>query len=91
MGSTVFCLLRECWQSDREDLHPFRFSADLDPRQLKDQRLMVRTPPKRDLFVGNLLVRIRFIIEMIWWTGLAPWDFKFPFSGSLISTFPVTP
>ena len=24
---------------------------------------------------------------MIWWTGLAPWDFEFPPSGGLISTF----
>ena len=27
------------------------------------------------------------IIEMIWWTGLAPWEFEFPLSGSLASTF----
>ena len=26
-----------------------------------------------DCFIDNLLVRIHFIIEMIWWTGLAPW------------------
>jgi len=32
-------------------------------------------------------VRIRFIIGMIRWTGLAPWDFAFPFPGSLTSTF----
>ena len=24
---------------------------------------------------------------MIWWTGLAPWEFDFPFPGSLTSTF----
>jgi hypothetical protein len=24
---------------------------------------------------------------MIWWTGLAPWEFESPFPGSLISTF----
>jgi len=24
---------------------------------------------------------------MIWWTGLAPWKFEFPFPGSLIFTF----
>ena len=23
---------------------------------------------------------------MIWWTGLAPWKFEFPFPGSLVST-----
>ena len=26
------------------------------------------------------------IIEVIWWTGLAPWEVEFPFPGSLIST-----
>ena len=36
---------------------------------------------------GNLLVRIHFIIVMIRWTSLAPWDFEFPFPGSLTSTF----
>ena len=24
---------------------------------------------------------------MIWWTGLAPWEFELPFPGSLTSTF----
>ena len=24
---------------------------------------------------------------MVWWTGLAPWEFEFPFPGSLTSTF----
>jgi hypothetical protein len=24
---------------------------------------------------------------MIWWTGLAPWEFEFPFPGSRISAF----
>ena len=28
--------------------------------------------------LNNLLVRIHFIIEMIWWTGLAPCEFEFP-------------
>jgi len=35
-------------------------------------------PPRtleREFFIDNLLVRIHFIIEMIWWTGLAPWEF----------------
>ena len=41
-------------------------------------------------FIENLLVRIHLIIEMIWWTGLAPWEFEFPCPGSLISTFLVT-
>ena len=41
----------------------------------------------REFFVDNLQVRINFIIEMIRWTGLAPWEFEFPFPGSLASTF----
>jgi hypothetical protein len=27
---------------------------------------------ERDFFIDNLLVRLHFIVEMIWWTGLAP-------------------
>ena len=42
---------------------------------------------EREFFIENLLVRIHFIIEMIWWTGLAPWEFGFTFPGILISTF----
>jgi len=44
--------------------------------------------------IDNLLVRIHFIIEIIWWTGLAPWEFESPFPGSLICPMPpekVTP
>ena len=37
--------------------------------------------PNREFFIDNLLVRIYFIIVMIRWTGLAPWEFEFPFSG----------
>ena len=31
------------------------------------------------------LVRIHFIIVMIRWSGLAPWELEFPFPGSLTS------
>jgi len=44
-------------------------------------------PLERELLIDNLLVRIHFIIVMIRWTGLAPWEFEFPFPGSLTSTF----
>ena len=40
--------------------------------------------------LDNLLVRIHCIIEMIRWTGLAPWGFEFPFPGSLIFYLPST-
>ena len=42
---------------------------------------------ERELLIDNLLFRIHFVIVMIRWTGLAPWEFEFPFPGSLISTF----
>ena len=35
-------------------------------------------PPEaaeKDFFIDNLLVRIHYIIEMMKWTGLAPWEF----------------
>ena len=44
---------------------------------------------ERESFIDNLLVRIHFIIVMIRWTGLAPWQFEFLFPGSLTSTFRV--
>jgi len=40
---------------------------------------------EREFFIDNLLVRIHFIVVMIRWTGLAPWEFEFPFPGSLTS------
>ena len=43
-------------------------------------------PLKRE---NSLLTTYWFIIEMIWWTGLAPWEFELPLTGSLISTVPV--
>jgi len=39
----------------------------------------------REFFIDNLLVGIHLIIVMIRWTGLAPWELKFPFPGSLTS------
>ena len=37
---------------------------------------------EREFFIDNLVVRIHFIIVMIRWTGLAPWEFDFLFPGS---------
>ena len=42
---------------------------------------------ERDFFIDNLLVQIHYIIVMIRWTGLAPWEFELSFPGSLISNF----
>ena len=50
------------------------------------------SPPlskEREFFLDNLLVRIHFLIVMIRWTGLAPWEFKLRFPG-ITSTFPLS-
>ena len=47
----------------------------------------ISRPRTREFFLDNLLVRIHFIILMSRWTGLAPWEFEFPFPGSFTSTF----
>ena len=48
------------------------------------QIITLRTPQRDSaFFVDNLLVRIHFIIEMIWRTGLAPWEFDFCFRFTL--------
>jgi len=45
---------------------------------------ITRDPPassacrERKFFIDNLLVRIHFIIVMIRWTGLAPWELTVP-------------
>ena len=58
---------------------------------LVDEHQVVRRDPRhhlgREFFIDNLLVRIHLIVEMIRWTGLAPWEFEFPFPGSLTFTF----
>ena len=47
----------------------------------------------RDSFINNLLVRIHFDIDMIWWTGLTPWEFtcgRIPFEPLIILLVDVT-
>ena len=41
--------------------------------------------------IHNLLVRIRFVVKIIWWTGLAPWEFEIPFPDRLTPTFLLLP
>ena len=50
-----------------------------------------RPHEENEFFIDNLLVRIHFIIVMIRWTGLALWEFGFPFPGSPTSTFLASP
>ena len=44
----------------------------------KETRSECSTCSVREFFIDNLLVRIHFIIVMIRWTSLAPWEFEFP-------------
>jgi hypothetical protein len=42
---------------------------------------------EREFFIDSLMARIHLVIAIIRWTGLGPWEFEFPFPGSLASTF----
>ena len=39
---------------------------------------------EREFFIDDLLVRIHFIIVMIRWTGLAPWEWKVSLFGGVV-------
>ena len=66
-----------------------RFKTNRFPR-IRSCRCLAKRQQESQFFIGNLLVRIHLITEMIRWTGLAPWEFEFPFPGSLISTRKIT-
>ena len=42
-----------------------------------------RLPGETEFFIDNLLVRVLFIIEIIGWTGLEPWEFELSFQVAL--------
>ena len=69
-------------------LFPFRSAAVNGAllQTLLSPELTALSPPEREFLIDNLLVRIYFIIVMIRWTGLAPWESGFPFPCSLTST-----
>jgi len=48
--------------------------SKVEARLLVLHELQRHLPPERDFFSDNLQVRIHFIIVMIRWTGLAPWE-----------------
>ena len=52
---------------------------DLDARVHDLRRVRCPRLLKREFFVDNLLVRIHYIIVMVKWAGLAPWEFESPF------------
>ena len=61
--------------TERERVREEGLGGDLiamDALHLDRTRVPAR---ERESFIDNLLVRIHFIIVMIRWTGLAPWEF----------------
>ena len=64
-----------------------KYEPSLKPQMFRDAVSGVFKASGREFSVDNLLVRIHFIIDMIWRTGLAPWEFESPFPVSLTSTF----
>ena len=49
------------------------------------RRLVFRVAEEREFLIDNPLVRIHFIIVLIRWTSLAPFEFEFSFPSSLTS------
>ena len=74
-GRDTFLNAKTCPEPSQTQLRP-RNPLNPNPRERG-----------REFFIDNLLVQIHFIIDMLWWTGLALWGFKFPFSGCLVATF----
>ena len=66
--------------SAREALAQAASPPILGIRELPSNGCAVRKDPpslrETEFFIDNLLVRIHFIIVMIRWTGLAPWEFE---------------
>jgi len=60
------------------------FYVGLSPASWKNDACSKRDAlaAEREFLIHNLLVRILFIIVMIRWTGLAPWEFESPFPSS---------
>ena len=46
---------------------------------------------ERVFFIDKITVQIHSVIVMIRWTRLAPWEYEFPFQGSLTFSFPSYP
>ena len=66
---------------------PFQFLVRRPLRSKSGDVKVFHQLNRREFFIDNLLVQIHFIIVMIRWTGLAPWELEFPFPRSLTSTF----
>jgi len=64
--------------------------SDLLYRQ-RDSSLTTYWPRAREFFIDNRLIRNHVIIVMVWWTGLAPWNFEFPFEAASSATAPTAP
>ena len=60
---SCFCSFNECNYRVLQGIHALDVHTWFKARE-------------REFFIDNLLVRIHFIIVMIRWTGLAPWDFE---------------
>ena len=68
------------------ELLPHRASTLMTRGKLTydEKSAVVHRVEEREFFMDNLLVRIHFVIR---WTGLAPCECEFPFSGSLTAAF----
>jgi len=73
------CLIRPAFSSHIRQSRPesgqnLALAVVYVPRWAARPLLKGRLKRLSSFFIDNLLVRIHFIIVMIWWTGLAPWE-----------------
>ena len=65
--------------------HTHHENPAFNDRIIVEEVLAPSTLHHREFLIDNLLVQIHLIIVMIRWTGLAAWEFEYPFSDSLTS------
>ena len=80
-------IIHMVYNADSEDLGDLNTALKAVTERAVQCNEATRRREAREFFIDNLLVRIHFIIVVNRWTGLAPWEFEFPFPGSLTSTF----
>ena len=64
----------------------YQYQLEVGIADTSDISWPANTLREREFLIENQVARIHFIVEMFWWTGLAPWELEFPLPGSLTST-----
>jgi len=82
LGFGVWGLELGCTVHQQQREHPRRRERESPCKRARESSLLTTYWSESTLSIDNLLARI----HIIWWNGLAPWEFEFPVPGILIST-----